>query len=444
MTVPKMTVLSIKPASNQWTLHLSSSTLKKIGRNSATVSLGAEGIKKRVGLSSMAPAATSIVSKVRLSNRSGSLVAGPVIGILTVKRGDGFKGNKKNFIDIIQTAKSLGAIVYVFNVEDIDWSTRTTGAYFYQESTGAWIYLAETPLPQVVYNRIPYREDEQKGYVQSTIRQLMSIPSLHLFNHHFFNKWDLYDKLSQNPKVAEYIPETRKLKGLKDLSQMVSKYPLLYLKPISGKAGKGIMAIQSHANHYTLKQRIGSQLAVNNFQSEKDLWNQIKKKVQVGYVIQQGIPLATFEERPFDIRVLVQKDGKGVWGLSGVGIRVAGKNSITTHVPRGGSIALPEEVFRSYMSETEYEAFMTRLKKTVLELADALEESYQNLGEFSMDIGINRRGQLWFFEANAKPMKFDEPHIRKTSLERIVQYSQYLANLDAKEDESIASQASNS
>lgn len=444
MTVPKMTVLSIQPDTNQWTLHLSSSALKKIGKNSATVCLGAEGIKKRVSLSPLAPSSTSIVSKVRLSNRSGSLVAGPIIGILTVKRGAGFKGNKKNYIDIIQTAKSLGAIVYVFNVEDIDWSTRTTGAYFYQESSSTWNYLAQTPLPQVVYNRIPYREDEEKGYVQSAIRQLISMPTLHLFNHHFFNKWDLYDKLSHNPRVAHYIPESRKLRSFKDLSQMISNHPLLYLKPISGKAGKGIMTIQRSSSHYVLKQRVGNQLAASSFHSEMDLWNQIKKKVHIGYVIQQGIPLATFDGRSFDIRVLVQKDGKGVWGLSGVGIRVAGKNSITTHVPRGGSIALPENVFRSYMSESDYEALMIRLEKTVLELADALEGSYRNLGEFSMDIGINRTGQLWFFEANAKPMKFDEPHIRKISLERIIQYSLYLASLNAKGDESVASETSNS
>ncbi len=444
MPIPKMTVLSIKPNTNEWTLHLSSSILKKIGKTSVTVSLGAEGIKKRVSLTALTPPSTSIVSKVRLSNRSGSLTAGPFIGIMTVKRGASFKGNKKNFIDIIQTAKSLGAVVYVFNVEDIDWSSHTTGAYFYQESSDAWIYLAQTPLPQVVYNRIPYREDEQKGYVQSAIRQLNKVPSLHLFNHHFFNKWDLYYKLGQNSRVSHYIPETRKLKSLKDFSQMVSKHPLLYLKPISGKAGKGIMTIQSSTNRYVLKQRVGSRLMSSSFDTEIHLWNQIKKKVKEGYVIQQGIPLATFDERPFDIRVLVQKDGKGMWGLSGVGIRVAGKNSITTHVPRGGSIASPEDVFRSYMSEAEYEAFMIRLKKTVLELADALEESYKNLGECSMDIGINRKGELWFFEANAKPMKFDEPHIRKTSLERIVQYSQYLVSLGAKEDDSIANQASNS
>ncbi|MNE78462.1 hypothetical protein D3C80_1748710 [compost metagenome] len=45
----------------------------------------------------------------------------------------------------------------------------------------------------------------------------------------------------------------------------------------------------------------------------------------------------------------------------------------------------------------------------------------------SMDLGIDTEGSMWFFEANAKPMKFDEPHIRKKSLERIFQFSHYLS-----------------
>jgi hypothetical protein len=51
----------------------------------------------------------------------------------------------------------------------------------------------------------------------------------------------------------------------------------------------------------------------------------------------------------------------------------------------------------------------------------------QTLGEMSMDLGVDRDGALWFFEANSKPMKFDEPHIRKKSLEQIIHYCMYLS-----------------
>ncbi|UUZ93289.1 YheC/YheD family protein [Paenibacillus sp. P25] len=46
----------------------------------------------------------------------------------------------------------------------------------------------------------------------------------------------------------------------------------------------------------------------------------------------------------------------------------------------------------------------------------------------SMDLGVDTNGDLWFFEANSKPMKFDEPPIRKKSLENLIRYSLYLSN----------------
>ena len=51
------------------------------------------------------------------------------------------------------------------------------------------------------------------------------------------------------------------------------------------------------------------------------------------------------------------------------------------------------------------------------------------LGEMSMDLGVDDNGGLWFFEANSRPMKFDEPAIRKLSLERIFQYAQHVARI---------------
>ena len=89
-------------------------------------------------------------------------------------------------------------------------------------------------------------------------------------------------------------------------------------------------------------------------------------------------------------------------------------------------------LFRSKMLLPAFGSDMTtlllsRIKSSALLIAKQIEkESGFLLGEMSMDLGVDTDGRLWFFEANAKPMKFDEPHIRKKSLERIFQYSQYL------------------
>ncbi len=62
------------------------------------------------------------------------------------------------------------------------------------------------------------------------------------------------------------------------------------------------------------------------------------------YIVPARHSAGYVERRPFDLRVLVQKNSKGQWDITGVGARVAGSSSITTHVPRGGSIEDPEKL----------------------------------------------------------------------------------------------------
>jgi hypothetical protein len=426
MSLSRAAILSIRPASQQWTLHGKGSQWQQIGSKEQTIQIGAEDNTRSVLISSSAPLPGTFSTRVLVKKNQGFLTVGPLIGILTVRRGTGFKGNQSNYIDIINTGRKLGALVYVMAVEDINWTKRTTSAFLYNGKSG-WTRVADFPLPNVVYNRIPYREDEMKASVQNTLQKLQAMPGLNLYNRHFFNKWSLYESLGQHDRVAHYIPESKKLTSANDLTKMVGKHPLIYLKPISGKAGKGIMRLENKEGLHILKKRQGAKLITQSFSSTASLWNELKSIVPIGYVVQEGINLLTYKGRPFDIRVLVQKDGSGTWKPTGVGIRVAGKNGITTHVPRGGSIAAPEVVLRKIMNQTAYTSFMSRLQNSILELAHALEDNYPSLGEFSMDLGLTKEGKLWFFEANAKPMKFDEPHIRQTSLERIIQYGQYLS-----------------
>jgi hypothetical protein len=444
LSIPRSVYLSFRPTTNNWILHLPSSTLKKMAKRTSTIRLGSARAPIKVSLSPQPPLSGSIFTRVKLNAAEGMLTAGPVLGILTVSGGAGFRGNKKNFIDIIRTARRLGALVYVFTINNINWNNSTTRAYLYQEGANRWIPVDEFPLPDVVYNRIPTRQDEKTAEAQQTIQRLRAIPSVKLFNRTFFNKWDLYNTLEKDPRVAKYIPATKKLSTFEEFNSMLRSYPMLYLKPISGKAGQGIMSIESGNGSYILKKTLNGKLHTRSFRKSIPLWQHIKASAKRSYVIQQGIRLSTYQNRPFDIRVLVQKNEAGTWQISGIGIRVAGKNSITTHVPRGGSIARPEEVLQSIYSSDQYNSFITRLREAVIAIASALESSYDHLGELSMDIGLNPEGKIWFFEANAKPMKFDEPHIRKTSLERIIQYSQHLSKFSMKGEIKSAGQTNNS
>jgi hypothetical protein len=355
-----------------------------------------------------------------------------VIAILTMDDNTRpFRGNHRNFIDLIQTGKEFGAMVYVTRVTDIKLGQKRINGFLYQPESRSWSQVM-VPFPNVVYNRIPNRRDEQLPEVQQVIKACMKHSKLRLFNPSFFYKWNLFEWLNKSKLTRKYVPATKKLSQISDLEQMLAQHPTVYLKPVKGKAGAGIMRVErplTKGGPYVLRVQAYRKSKVTINPNLAKLWNSIKNTIgSEEYIVQQGIPLASFEERPYDLRVLVQKNSNGEWTLTGIGARVAGKLSITTHVPRGGSINEPEKVLTAAFGSETAKRTLLRVKKSALSIARQIEKaSGHALGEMSMDLGVDTTGQIWFFEANSRPMKFDEPDIRKKSLERIIEYSLYLS-----------------
>ncbi|MDQ8739189.1 YheC/YheD family protein [Paenibacillus sp. LHD-38] len=357
-----------------------------------------------------------------------------VLAILTIEDNiQLFRGNRSNFVDIIRTGQSMGFIVYVLTVKNLLLTRSTLKGFVYNEHEDSWQQRL-LPFPDIIYNRIPLREDEIQPAVKQKINACQKHPRVTLFNPAFFNKWDLFEWLRLSKTTKPYIPTTRKLITITGLGRMMQKHSYLYLKPESGKAGKGIMTIKVYAEKqlpYRLKIQENKKSATYNCSTIYKLWSRIQKQSGgEAYIAQQGIRLASFNERSFDLRALVQKNQRGQWDITGIGARIAGVSSITTHVPRGGMIDDPEKLLVNSFNEEQGRKLLIKAKNTAVLIAKQIERaSGQLLGEMSMDLGVDSYGNMWFFEANSKPMKFDEPHIRKKSLERIFHYGAYLARL---------------
>ncbi|WEK56288.1 MAG: YheC/YheD family protein [Candidatus Cohnella colombiensis] len=357
----------------------------------------------------------------------------PVVAILTIDDElQLFRGNRKNFADLIQTGQQLGITTYVVTVKNLKLNSARVLGYTYLPADEAWIETS-LPRPNIVYNRIPQREDERLPHVKRKLEAIARHPSIHLFNRRFFNKWSLFRWLKMSTPTKNNIPETRKLTQLSVLALLLKKHRLLYLKPVRGKAGVGIMTVKVQPEkHLPYRLQIQEEKGSTTYHctSLQRLWEKVRKLSSANgepYIAQQGITLATVNNRPFDLRALVQKNELGKWEMTGLGARVAGSTSITTHVPRGGYIDEPERLLLSNFGQEKTNIVLSKVRISAIAFAKQIERSAKTeLCEMSMDLGIDTTGHLWFFEANSKPMKFDEPHIRSKSLERIFQYSLYV------------------
>lgn len=353
-----------------------------------------------------------------------------ILGILTVRRRNGrgapFLGRVHLFRKLSHTGRRKDIIVCVLPVDSV-----------LQESLSGWVrtknrwVYRKLPWPDVVYNKVSDRRLERSLSVKrakETIRQ-KGIP---LFNPDFIYKGDLFLKLKGNPSVKEHLPRTATLgrgkQGYEQLLAFLKRFRIVYLKPKDGKAGDGIIRIFVKTGTGYLTYYDNNMLKQYSFTSLIKAWQVVNRLIgSRGYIIQQGILLPVFEGSLFDFRVLVQKNGWGRWQVTGIGVRLAGNGRHTTHVPRGGRIESATKVLHSVWPQEESE-IEQEIKELALEVARTVEDSYGLFGEMSMDMAVDRKGRVWIFEVNSKPMKFDEPEIDRSSIDNVLEFARCLAS----------------
>ena len=78
------------------------------------------------------------------------------------------------------------------------------------------------------------------------------------------NKWTIYRLMRKDERFSPHLPFTRMYESPADLTEMMSKYPLVYLKPINGTGGRGILRIEKqNGGSYLIQGRDQSRRIVN-------------------------------------------------------------------------------------------------------------------------------------------------------------------------------------
>ncbi|MGC4378034.1 YheC/YheD family protein [Fictibacillus sp. Mic-4] len=340
---------------------------------------------------------------------------GPIIGLLTTKRtGYPFIGNPTRYRKISRLLQEQGGFLYVFTPEGM--KNEEIHGFFYSIAQKKWI-KSQFPYPDVVYNRIPIREDEQLTSSQYAL-QAIAQKNIPLFNPHFFNKNDVFRILYQNKKLREFLPDTRSANSVETISEMLKEYDAVYVKPVDGHKGDDIFTVEKKNNAFQFQSSI-RRLTFSSEHLLSSYLSPLLKKQR--YIAQNKINLNKQNSRMYDFRVLIQRVSTE-WLMTGFGIRCAPVSGITTHVPKGGSI-----LSKATLDKPIDEKKLTSLS---MEAAKTLEQAYPALREFSMDIGRDVNGSLWIFEANSKPMKFDERDIDQKMLCNLVATFFYLSKFN--------------
>jgi len=222
--------------------------------------------------------------------------------------------------------------------------------------------------------------------------------------------------LTQDSKLANHVPNTKWLSS-SALSSMLKKYSTLYVKPNTGSSGKGIIRIR----------RISDSSCAISYKRDtvkctiKDAMSVLKKRMLRGskYIVQQGISLATYKGRPFDLRIVLQYTDYR-WNITWMSAKVASsKNAVVTNVAQGAKDKKIETTINGADQNFSASKKIPELKALSYRIAKKLKAKFP-VGLLGLDMGIDKSGKIWFIEANTNPSfhglrKFDP-----------VQYKRYL------------------
>ncbi|HZH58853.1 MAG TPA: YheC/YheD family protein [Metabacillus sp.] len=331
----------------------------------------------------------------------------PLVGIYASKgrKKDTFRGDITVFKSIQKEMKNYGAQTFVFTTDNIH-ADGITG-YVYFEGYNRWGKIS-FPFPDLIYNKISTRSEETSSEFQH-LYQLYRQKEKPFFNPGFFNKWDSHLALSQQKNLEKSLPKTWIYTKEVDLVNLMHTYPSLYLKPVNGHKGSGIVRIMKNDPYFTIQTK---QEQFKMSASELKTWIEDSFFQSNSYIIQEEIETDKFDGCKYDLRVLCMYM-KGGYSSVGVGVRKAPKGSIVTHVPNGGEI-LPFQKVQDRCSIEQIDLLANQV-------GSILTENLGFIGEFSMDIGIATNGSPYLFEINSKPMIFDEDDIQRKRIVQLVE-----------------------
>jgi len=279
---------------------------------------------------------------------------------------------------------------------------------------------AKAPLPNIVYNRIAFRNTEKQAPFQKAL-SILQEKNIPFFNPSFLNKWDLYELLEKHPLLKNYLPETTLLSNFEQLEDFLEKYKCIYVKSLEGYKGKHIYRIEKITpSHYNVSTTKDTEI----YSNLENLWNNYSIWQKKSFLIQKGIDSALFQGKRYDFRLLVTyKDEAYV--LNGIGVRQSIQQDITTHIPSGGKL-IPYQEVQSDSHDVFFETIAQHCGKL-------LTEQYGFFGEFSIDACIDKEGKYYIFEVNSKPMLFDEPHIEEARINHLLYLFYSLSNFPHRE-----------
>lgn len=300
--------------------------------------------------------------------------------------------------------EKYGIQVIVFHPKMINWNTRMINGWHWCQ--GKWI-LTKKEIPSLIYDRCFYIDSEHYRRLKPLIKPIENDPSIQLLGKALGGKYQTYQILKKNPKLLPYLPPTVPIYSSTEIINFFKQYRTknLLLKPNGGSHGCGVIVITHQNPDFIVRGRNKKNQSFSQVFSTDETFKQWLDEFigTTRYIAQPFLSLYTPDARPFDVRILVQKNEQKIWEITGTAIRTGKPHTITSNLHGGGEAYSTKPFLENYYSQEVVTQLLHQMKWLSHEVPQHLEQHHGPLLELGLDIGIDTAAKIWILEVNSKP-----------------------------------------
>ncbi|OBR66688.1 endospore coat-associated protein [Paenibacillus oryzae] len=244
------------------------------------------------------------------------------------------------------------------------------------------------------------------------------------------SKWAKTKVLMKSPKLVPSIPLT-KVFNRDSLHSLLQEYGMVYVKPMSGTFGKGVIRVEAAKDSSYRYQTGTSEQHASSFD---ELYRGLQRITGTrNYLVQQGIHLLKHRKRRFDLRVMVQRNPRGSWETTGIIGRLSHPDKIVTNYHNGGTMMSFQQLMAGHLSGSEMNGYLGKLRTLGVAIGKQLSTAYPGLKELGVDVAIDTRLKPWVLEVNTKPHPYIFNKLSDKSMHRkVVSYARAYGGIKRK------------
>lgn len=328
-----------------------------------------------------------------------------------------------------KTMYLVGGTLYYFSPEDVDLENKKiTGTYF-NVFKRRWEKM-QFPFPNVLYDRYWKAGD--------FVRDAFDLLDIKRINPKWgFDKWELFERLSVFDEIVPHLPKTyhanfTQLRSI--LTRMFKKSDTVYIKACESNRGRKVIRVTKTSDGFEYRYFVNGLLKTYKADSLYELYIKLRKFFKNHQIIvQQAIDLIEVDNSLVDLRAEVQRNGQGVLKIMGIMARIGQPNSpITT---QGQAKLLKDYLIEnSKYDKEDINKIMERVQDLCEKVYKRIEEIYGPFGELGIDLALDKNGDIWFFEANARTegaalMKVSDERTMQEAFMNPLQYAKFITGL---------------